>query len=61
MNAPDLPDRKGRYPAAPDPFAGEAPSAWICRVAHAHDLTAAELGRIDIHRIQMMEAAMWTK
>ena len=43
MNAPDLPDRKGRYPAAPEPFAGEAPSAWICRVAHAHDLTAAEI------------------
>lgn len=43
MNAPQLPDRKGRYPAAPEPFAGEAPSAWICRVAHAHDLTAAEI------------------
>lgn len=43
MNAPDLPDRKGRYPAAPEPFAGEAPSAWICRVAHAHDLTTVEI------------------
>ncbi|WP_396593304.1 TniQ family protein [Brevundimonas sp. R86498] len=43
MNGPDLPDRKGRYPAAPEPFPGEAPSAWICRVAHAHDLAAAEI------------------
>jgi hypothetical protein len=43
MSGPDLPNRRGRYPAAPEPFAGEAPSAWICRVAHAHDLTAAEI------------------
>lgn len=32
-----------RYPAAPEPYSGEAPSAWVSRVAHAHDLTIAEI------------------
>lgn len=34
---------RGRYPAAPEPYPGEAPSAWVSRVAHAHDLTIAEI------------------
>ena len=37
------PSGKGTLPAAPEPYPEEAPSSWICRVAHAHDLSEAEL------------------
>ncbi|WP_327446500.1 TniQ family protein [Brevundimonas sp.] len=37
------PRRKGQLPAAPPPFAEEAPSGWMARVAVSHDLTEAEL------------------
>lgn len=36
---------KFRYPAAPEPVLGEAPSFWLCRVAHAHGMTMNELIR----------------
>lgn len=35
--------RAWRFSAAPPPYVDEAPSSWICRVAHAHNLTVEEL------------------
>lgn len=35
--------RGWRFSAAPPPYHDEAPSSWICRVAHAHNLTIEEL------------------
>lgn len=43
MNSINPPSSRRRYPAAPEPYPGEAPSAWVSRVAHAHDLTIAEI------------------
>lgn len=33
----------GTLPSAPEPYPEEAPSFWISRVAHAHELSEAEL------------------
>lgn len=39
----EVPSRTWRFSAAPPPFPDEAPSSWVCRVAHAHRLTIEEI------------------